>query len=135
MADVAITASNVKFGTDGDIRHGVAGEAVEAGKTIYLDRADNKLRLSDNNAVGKKQVSGIALNTAAIGQPLAYQRSGDLEIGGVLVAGTTYYLSSTAGGIMPQGDLAVGMDSVVIGTAKSASVLSLGIKATGVTIA
>lgn len=135
MADVVITAASVVMGSNADVRHGVANEAVTAGQTVYLDPADSKLKLSDNNAAGKKTVSGFALNNAAANQPLAYQRGGDLTIGGTLVPGTTYYLSDTAGGIMPEADLDAGMDSVVVGVAKSDTVLAIGIKATGVTIA
>jgi hypothetical protein len=135
MVDVVITAADVKMGSNADVRHGVAGEEIAAGDAVFLDTTDSKIKLSDNDAAGKKTVSGIALNGAAVDQPIAYQRGGDLNIGGTLEPGTSYYLSDTAGGIIPEGDLGAGMDSVVIGVAKSASVLSLNIKATGVTIA
>lgn len=134
MADVSITPANVLFGDKAYIRHGISGEAIEAGDAVYLDQADNKIKLGDNNATGKKRCDGIALNGSATGQPIAYQSSGDIAIGGTLVPGKSYYLSATPGGIMPEDDLAAGMNSIVIGVAKSASILSLNIKDTGVTI-
>lgn len=134
MADISITAANVVKGSDARTELGTAGATISAGQPVYLDSADGKLKLSDNNATGKKTVRGIALNGAADGQPLVIQRSGDVTIGATLTAGSRYYLSGTAGGIMPEADLASGMDVVLIGLAKSTTVLSINIQAPGVTL-
>lgn len=134
MADLSITAANVVKGANAATEYGTAGAAVTAGQAVYLDDATGKLLLSDNNAAGKKTVRGIALHAAAANQPLAIQRSGDITIGGTLTAGARYYLSGTAGGIAPEADLTTGMDVVLLGIAKSTSVLALSIQAPGVTL-
>ena len=134
MTDLSITAANVAKGSDALVEHGTAGEAVTQGQPVYLDSADGKYKLSDNDATGKKVVRGIALNSAADGQPLTIQRGGDITIGATLTAGARYYLSDTAGGIIPEADLGTGMDVVLLGLAKSTSVLALDIQTPGVTL-
>lgn len=134
MADISITAASVIKGADAYTEQGTAGATVTAGQPVYLDSTDGKFKLSDNNATGKKTVRGIALHGASDGQPLMIQRGGDITIGATLTAGSRYYLSATAGGIMPEADLASGMDVVLLGLAKSTSVLAIDIQAPGVTL-
>ena len=134
MSDLTITAASVIKGADAMIEHGPAGAAVTAGQPVYLDDTTGKYLLSDNNASGKKTVRGIALHAAATNQPLAIQRKGEITIGATLTAGSAYYLSGTAGGIMPEADLTSGMDVVMLGLAKSTTVLVLDVRAPGVTL-
>jgi len=136
MADVSITAANVLPGDDAVIEHGTYGATVTQGQVVYQDSADKKLKLADNDhaAAAVRGFRGIALNAGANGQPGSIQRSGDITIGGPLVAGTTYCLSSTAGGICPQADVASGDEVIVIGVAKSTSVLTIRAVDTGVTL-
>ncbi|WP_421579965.1 hypothetical protein [Shinella sp. M31] len=134
MADLTITAASVVAGTNSTRDHGTAGETITAGKAVFLDATTNKWMLSDNNGTGTRAVNGIALNGASLNQPLAIHKSGDITIGATITAGTAYYLSATAGGICPVGDLASGMDPILIGIAKSASVLAVDIQDPGVTL-
>ncbi len=134
MSDISITAANVRKGADALVEQGTAGASVTAGQPVYIDSADSKYKLSDNNASGKKSVRGIALHASADGQPLMIQRGGEITIGATLTAGSRYYLSATAGGIMPEADLDVGMDVILLGLAKSTTVLVLNIQAPGVTL-
>jgi hypothetical protein len=134
MADIAITAANV-IGDGASPRETMtAGAAISAGQAVYLDTSVNKYKLSDSNLTGAKTCRGIALNSAAAGQPLTIQRSGPVTIGGTLVKGTTYCQSTTAGGICPQADITTGGDVVVLGIATSTTVLQLNIQNTGVTL-
>lgn len=134
MADLTITAANVVAGTNSTRDHGTSGETIAAGKAVFLDATTNKWMLSDNNGTGTRTVNGIALNGASLNQPLAIHKSGDITIGATITAGTAYYLSGTAGGICPVADLASGMDPILIGIAKSASVLAVDIQDPGVTL-
>jgi len=134
MADLTITAASVVAGTNSTRDHGTAGETITAGKAVFLDATTNKWMLSDNNGTGTRTVNGIALNGASLNQPLAIHKSGDITIGATITAGTAYYLSATAGGICPVADLASGMDAVLIGIAKSATVLAVDIQDPGVTL-
>lgn len=135
MADITITPANVVKGSDALVEQGIAGAAVTAGQVVYKDDATGKYLLADNDSAtaGAKVPRGIALNGAAANQPLAIIRGGSVTIGATLTAGDAYYLSATAGGICPEADVATGDDVVLLGLATSASVLSVGIKVTGVT--
>jgi hypothetical protein len=137
MADLAITAANVVPGTNAKISHGgFAGEAITAGQPVYLAAATQRWMKADNDAVASeaRAATGIALTGSSTGQPVAVQTAGDITLGAVLTAGTPYYLSATAGGICPVGDLVTGKTVCQLGLAKSASVLALAIQNPGVTL-
>lgn len=134
MSDLSITAASVVKGADASIETGIAGATVTAGQPVYLDETTGKYLLSDNNASGKKSVRGIALNGASLNQPLTIQTRGEITIGATLTAGSPYYLSGTAGGIAPAADLSSGMDVVLLGLAKSTTVLVLDVRVAGVTL-
>ena len=134
MADLTITPASVVAGTNAVRDIGTAGETIIAGKAIYFDAATNKWKLSDNNATGTRQVHAVALNGASLNQPVSVAKGGDVTIGATLVPGTAYYLSATAGGICPVADLATGMDAILIGLAKSTTVLAIDVQDSGVTL-
>lgn len=135
MADIAITATLVIPGTDATIdRSGVAGAIVTAGQVVYKEAATGLIKIADcDSATAEVKVPyGIALNGAAIGQPVAVQTAGSLTVGGTLVAATPYYLSDTAGGIRTTPD--TGDRVVQLGLATSTTVLALRIQDTGVVL-
>lgn len=136
MTDISITAANVVAGANATRDSGVAGETVTAGQAVYRSSTTNKWMLADNNSATAeaKKAAGIALNGAALNQPLTVQRSGDIAIGGTLTAGSAYYLSATAGGICPVADVTSGSAVCQLGLAKSSTVLALDIQAPGVTL-
>lgn len=126
MADISITATAVAPGTDAVIRNGTAGATITAGQPVYLD-ANNRYQLADSDsatALARSPV-GHALHGASSGQPLAIIETGDLTLNAVLTAGLAYYLSKTAGGICPVADIASGGYPVVLGIAKSTTVLKI----------
>ncbi|MBB6299909.1 hypothetical protein [Rhizobium leucaenae] len=134
MTDIVVVPANVVAGTNATRDIGTAGETIVAGKAIFLNAATNRWMLSDNNGTGTRQVNGIALNGASLNQPVSILKSGDITIGGTLTPGAALYLSATAGGICPVADLATGMDTILIGLAKSATVLAVDIQDSGVTL-
>lgn len=136
MADISITAANVLPGSNARTENGTFGATVTQGQVVYKDASDGKYKLADNDSAtaAVRAPVGIALNAGANGQPATIQKSGDITIGGTLTAGTVYVLSSTAGGIAPQADLASGDDVVILGVAKSTTVLALDIQISGVTL-
>lgn len=134
MADISITAANVVAGSNATRDIGTAGETIVAGKIVFLNATTNKWMLSDNNGTGTRTVHGMALNGASLNQPVSVVKSGDVTVGSVLTAGTDYWLSATAGGVCPRADLATGMDTIQIGVAKSATVLTIAIQDPGVTL-
>lgn len=134
MVDIVITAANVLKGSNARTERGTAGGAINPGQMVYRDANDGKYKLADADGANAaaKAPRGFALNGAADGQPLEIQRSGDITIGGTLTPGITYYLSSNPGGICPVADVGTGENYVVVGIAKSATVLAIGINPSGV---
>ncbi|MBA15565.1 MAG: hypothetical protein CMN73_04335 [Sphingomonas sp.] len=137
MADLSITAANVVAGAGATVLHGgKAGATITAGQIVYLDASDRKYKLADadSETAAIRLPSAVALNGASDGQPLSVLTEGPVTIGAPLTPGTAYYLSATPGGIAPVGDLTTGDYPTVIGIATSASVLDIGIKASGVAL-
>lgn len=137
MADISVTAASVLAGATAVVEHGAkAGATLTAGQVVYKAASDGKLKLADNdNATSEiRSAYGITLNGAADGQPVSVLKKGPLTLNAVLTAGTTYVLSATAGGIAPQADVASGDDVIILGVAKSTTVLEVNIVDTGVTL-
>ena len=136
MTDLSITAANVVADPSATRTTGQAGEAITAGKAVYLDPTTKKWQLADSNSAtaAAKRAGGIALNGAALNQPVSVATAGDVTIGATVTAGSAYYLSETPGGIQPAADLASGEAVCLIGLAKSTSVLAIGIQAPGVSL-
>lgn len=134
MADLSITAANVKSGANAATETGTAGAGVTAGQAVFKSSTTGKYLLSDANGSGTRQVRGIALHAAAADQPLMIQRSGEIVIGGTLTAGADYWLSGTAGALCPKSDLTTGDDPILVGVAKSTTVLQLAIVDVDVTL-
>lgn len=137
MVDVTITAANVAKGAGAAVHYGTAGAAITAGQVVYKDAADgDKIKLADANlSADAARAIGIALHGALTGQPLAYQAAGEITPGGTLIVGSIYVLSGTAGGIAPAADNTTGFYTCVLGVAKTAAILKLGIVTAGVAAA
>ncbi|WP_050028910.1 hypothetical protein [Verrucomicrobium sp. BvORR034] len=127
MADIALTAANVLKSSAGNQTQGTAGEAIAAGDTLCKNTTDQKLYKADGNDATKKDVAGVALNTAGAGQPLFYVLEDvDLVLGahGVPV-GTVIVQSATPGKMCPAEDLAAGNYTTVLGVIKTATTMAL----------
>lgn len=137
MADLSLTPSAVVSGAGAKIEHGTAGATITAGQIVYLDSlTTGKWLPADNNAASAAARSprGVALNGAALNQPIAVQTEGPITIGATVTAGVAYYLSDTPGGICVVADLASGEYPTVLGLATSATVLNLKIQSSGVAL-
>jgi hypothetical protein len=136
MADLTITAANVVASATAVTRTGKAGATVTAGQAVYLDSADTEYKLLDADSLPSGGVSSVfmALNGASDGQPITVLQSGDVTLGAVMTAGTTYCAADTPGGIAPQADLTTGDSVIVLGVAKSTSVLAFRPIISGVTL-
>jgi hypothetical protein len=144
MTDLVITADDVEQSTGAVIRHALAAVALTAGQAVY-EVGDGTVGLADADhaTAAVHKAKGIALHSAAAGQPIAYQTAGLVRIGADVAVGEIYVLSGNAGGVAPEADLAVGDEVVLIGVGHTAQVGSpatgghilLGINPTGVTVA
>jgi hypothetical protein len=136
VANLIITAASVVAGANSVRDFGTAGEAITAGAGIYLSSTSKKWMLADSNSATAeaRKATGIALNGAALDQPVAVHKSGDITIGATLTPGVAYYLSDTPGAICPLADVGSGEYVCLLGIAKSAAVLAVGIQYPGVAL-
>lgn len=137
MADLTITGSALIPAATAVIKHGVCGAAIGQGKSVFVDPDTGTVKLADNDTVDTDDHDsvGISLNaTTAAGQPVSYQKGGDLAFGAILTKGTVYCVSSTAGGICPQADLGAGDEVVILGVASTTSNLQVGVRDTNIVL-
>lgn len=136
MTDISITAANVVAAATARRTSGKAGETITAGQALYYDSAAGTWKKADSNSAtaAARAATGIALNGASTGQPLAVLEEGDVTIGATLTAGVPYYLSDTPGGICPYADIGSGEYVCLIGIAKSTTVLSVKFHAVNVAL-
>ncbi len=137
MTDISITATLVVAGANAKITYGTAGATITAGQVVTLDPTTGKWALADTDSATAaiRSAMGIALNGAALNQPIAVQSAGALTLGGAILAGVAYYLSGTPGGIAPIADVAAGDYPLIVGMGASTTVLNVGIVYPGVVLA
>jgi hypothetical protein len=128
MADLTITAADVKKTDSTLITEGIAGATITAGQPVYKDStASNKLKPADADVLATAAAVGVALHGASADQPLKYATSGNLTLSAVMTAGAVYVVSTTAGGIAPVADLGSGDYVTLLGIATSTSNLKISI--------
>jgi len=110
------------------------GTTISAGQSVYLDSADKKYKLADcNSSVTTAAVRGIAV-TPGVDGGYGYVATGGsvILVGTTMAVGETYYVSGTAGSIIPDGDLTTNDYVSRIGIAASATQLDIDLNATGI---
>ena len=133
MADLSITAADVKKTDTTLIAEGIAGGTVTAGQPVYRDStASNKLKAADADVLASAAAVGIALHGASADQPLKYAIGGNLTLSSVMTVGAVYVVSTTAGGIAPVADLSSGDYVTLLGIATTATNLKISISVSGI---
>lgn len=134
MTDLSITAANVAASTAAQRGRGTAGEAINAGQTVYRKASDQKIYLSDADDTAADECLGVALNTAeGANQPVEWaEQDPDFNPGATVTVGEIYVVSGTAGGIAPVGDLANPDRAIVVGVGKTASTMNLAVVEGGI---
>jgi hypothetical protein len=131
MADLTQTPANVVPVSGATLSHVTAGEAVDAGMPVYR-AVDGRYNKAQTDTAAKAAATGVAVNSAAGGQPLTIQTAGNLALGATLVKGETYFVSGTAGKIQPSGDVGTTEYVTRLGFATDVTNLELDISASGV---
>lgn len=132
MVDLVVVAANVTPGTDAVTKRGIAGEPITAGASVF-PAADGGIELCEKDlTVLEAACKGVALNDAALDQPIEYAVTGDVDMGAILSIGQVYIVGAGPGAIAPEADAAVGDFVTVIGVATTASLLKLGLLQSGV---
>lgn len=128
MADVSQTPASVLKSSTGQQIIGVAGATILAGNLLYIDTANsNVLKLADSNGSSPaNSIAGMALCGASANQPVVYVGGDDaINVGAVLTAGATAYLSDTAGGLtVTYADILTGSTVIQLGVANTDGTLN-----------
>ena len=134
MANLVQTAASVVPGANAKVdRTKIAGETLTGGMPTYIDPADGKAKIADNNvSAALAAVYGIALAGASDGQPVPICTEGDVNLGATLAIGEIYALSATAGAICPDADVIATNFVSHLGSARTAALMQLKINNTGV---
>ena len=136
MADVSVTAASVAM-------HAVAattelvtyGETITQGEVVYRDSTSSKMKLADADlSEAAATVYGIALTPGDLDDKGYIAKAGPIDIGATLTVGEIYVLSSTAGAIAPEADLAADDYVSIIGVASAADQLDIDLNNTGVVV-
>jgi len=132
MADLTVTAGNVQHATGANLVQGIAGGTITAGMALYLASGLLLAAQNDDTAATAAAV-GIATHGASEGQPLVYQRAGNINLGATLTVGKVYCVGAAGGGIAPFEDIvSTNGFCTVLGVATTASNLKMGIVVGGV---
>lgn len=136
MADISITAANVKPGTVAQIQQVKYGSAgITQGMALYHDVVTDKFKKSNaETSVATAAASAFALTPGGDNDTGVVCKGGYIDFGSaILTKGVEYALSDTDGGIMPVGDFGSNDNMTALGLAVSTSVLKISFNVTGVT--
>ena len=129
MADLSITAANVKQGANASVIQGTAGNALTAGEPVYQSSANTYSNTSVSESASG--VVGVALNGASSSQPVDVLVFGDMDLGATLVIGTIYILGNSAK-IRPFADTQATQYVSIVGIATATDKLNVNPNASGV---
>lgn len=131
MATLTQTAANVAAGTGAKATTGTSGGTIAAGMPVYIDTGDdNKIKACQSTTTELQAAAeGIALNSAASGQPITYQTEGEINLGATLAAGAILTVDDSAAGAISNAiaDISSANFVTVLGVAKSSSSMLIGI--------
>lgn len=119
MADLSITAANVRSKSNTVTQLVQFGEAVTPGQAVYV--SSSKYYKADADDANKYAATAIAMSNASADDYGLIAVKGSINIGAVTVEGTVYVVSDTAGGIKPTADLAAGDYTTILMVATDAS--------------
>jgi hypothetical protein len=136
MTNLAPVSASVLKSASANSLAGKAGEAIVAGDVLYK-HADGTMRLADANATALTAVvKGIALNSAAAGQPVDFVAADtSLTVGAASVeVGGIYVLAPTPGKMRLIEEAQAGDRISIVGVGVSATALHVGIVNTAAVI-
>jgi len=140
MADVTVIPANMSLRADTVTILVQLGETVTAGTMLYQKESDSKYYLADADDAGSDptplEVAGdtdivLCITGGVLDEYVIAAETGDVDVGGTVVKGTTYFLSATGGGVWGDTVPATGDYSTRLGVAMSTSVITLDLFASG----
>lgn len=128
MADITQTPANVAI-NDSAVKTRLVqyGEAVTQGMPVYKKAADGKYYKAQNdNTAADADALGIALTRGAAANSWGLiALEGNIDVGGTLVVGESYFVSAAFGAICPAADINSGKFPCYLGVATAAGNLKL----------
>jgi hypothetical protein len=132
MANLTQTAASVIPSAAAELVQRVAAVAITAGQVLYAVSVTQVGLADANGSATVAKVYGIAVNSAAAGQPVTVcLKDPALVIGATVVIGDVLILSTTAGAIAPVTDLASASYCTVLGVAVSTTAINFNPLAAG----
>lgn len=109
MVDISQTPANVTWVSGTRPTVVKAGATIAAGQPVYLNTTTLEHELCDADTDAASNFAGVSLTGGVDGRDMLIAPPGAvINWGATLTAGTLYTLSTTAGGICPDVDLATG---------------------------
>jgi hypothetical protein len=130
MAELTITADNVRLGANLKTFRGVAGETITPMMPVYK-HTDREYHKAANTSALLADCKGLVIGFGEDGVSIEVATEGLITPGSTLVLNTLYVIGSS-GKIMPYDDLASGKFGTVLGWAVTTAVLDLQIRTSGV---
>ena len=127
MADLTITAANVRCSSTANTEIRILANTAAQGKALYL-LADGTAGLADSNAAAPaNSFYGFSMTSGTAGQPVVIVKAdGSGYTPGSTLAIGPVYLSNTAGGITQTlADLASGTTLIQVGAALTTTTMNL----------
>lgn len=134
MAIISKTPADVRVISDVQGRRVIFGEAVSPGDPVYLKSSDSKHYKCVNTALESSRCRGISISYGEDGTYgyIVSDAGTVVDVGGTATQGTVFVVSSTAGEIEPDVDLATTEYITILGVGNSSSQLQLNINITGI---
>ncbi len=124
MSDISVTAASVADQAYATVKTARFGETMTAGMTMRLD-ANGAMWKAIANDAAKVDVRGITLCGGSAGQLGSYVSDGPCAVGGTVVVGMLYVVSTTAGGFCAVSDLASGSYLCPVGKATTTGIIDV----------
>jgi hypothetical protein len=135
VSDYAPTAALVIASINAQQSRGIAGVVITAGQSVAVN-TDRTIHLySASGGAPLNVFGGIALDGAAVGQPINYTKSDpNFTPGFAIAAGMIVIGSATAGNLCPHTDLASGMVPTDVGMGIGNNQIALNAVSAGVSM-
>lgn len=126
MANLSITAANVRMTATSAADFIIAGESLTPGQPAYLNSLDNRYyKTIADDTEQKAEAAVIVTGYGVAGARVPCVRGGSVVIGATLVPQTLYVVSATSGAICPIADLATDDWVTLLGLATTTTEMNL----------
>lgn len=139
MADLTINAALVNYSNQATLRreYSLGFASAQAGQIVVLNSSNQWVKVDANGSVGTNygDTIGMLATGGNTNQPaVVIQEDPGLNVGAVLTNGISYWGSPNAGAVAPAADVTTGNVAILLGVARSTSVINFKPITTGATV-